>query len=1085
MTIIINTTNFTSALEYAQIIPIYTYVNIISSFLFVESQLNENDLYKNIPTVNALYKYFEVNKKDLGKKLELVRKILASTDLYGSKSYEDLDETFINTMLEYFVKSLVFQKFNNIYGFLANVTIGIEKPTYISVIEGARLKINEMEFENEYGPKSKLSPLAARRIMMEVIVPMFPVDEEDLEIFSVNYIYAQAGLTFFRSNGRSVSFYSKGNYSEMYLWKHEMNLKIMFEECVEMGHLIEQMTLANKINASALTVFALPAFLYYVNNQRDNMTETICSIMNTQSHWLQAFQLLFTHLESKLNKVKQLMKPTAESEFYQAVSKFKNRSTIARENILKYCLQTEELDQMIENYKNDNNDYYCNNFTNNIKLPDLKELFMQQVENLKQKCYKFEMKKLKEAFGDDFIREMNQANVEIYNGIYITFPESIYPKPPIQILAYPNIAFKCYFPKNDTTEYYALVKEETKLWLIKESDNPVEFRRKLNITIQSFYRSHFIYKYKSVDEKFGTFLQIMASQQVARIGKYLETTGYQETRVEWWKNFGLSLIPFYNCIDSVFDKYQSFAYTSCVIDSLLMFPLVSMYLRTSTAVGRVIALPIQATIQSFVLKVSLQAIVRTFVSYTSEGAERLLAIFDQNFFKHLGYTVIRLLDPGFELVFKIGTMGLLSMKAVLSYLRQEFVFSTSSIEVILAKALVTLNKVVLKVGTKYDRNVYVNSLDGTSGFGFRYLRLEDKNQIAELRNIGSKESPYLLDHISKDNQRVYKELNPITWQVEQTDIIFKEPIEEASSTSTFEINIINDDNLVLCEGGNFLCVGKKKATNRDTEIANLQTIGMDEPELFYELQNAEEFTPKKIKTKEKAKSKFAKLYPNQNSGNRDMSVFAHNMYNQYMMSPAINNLQFEDFVAIRYYGTDGFTLIRDDTDVARRMKNAIYRLAIRQSRDLIEEYIPKLFRGEVRETEEVEKFFYNGRKDMVLTQFTSASEEPSVARIFALTKSQTKTRIMYQMRFDRPYLRAKVKDVMAIRESETILLPGTKFKIDDLRWKFENDRKAGLTVILSYDYESMNLLQSQMNVMSEIKKLQDSETIFYVENLKK
>ncbi|XP_043484489.1 uncharacterized protein LOC122512623 [Leptopilina heterotoma] len=1080
-----NTTNFTSALEYAQIIPIYTYVNIISSFLFVESQLNENDLYKNIPTVNALYKYFEVNKKDLGKKLELVRKILASTDLYGSKSYEDLDETFINTMLEYFVKSLVFQKFNNIYGFLANVTIGIDKPTYISVIEGARLKIKEMEFENEYGPKSKLSPLAARRIMMEVIMPLFPVHEEDLEIFSVDYIYAQAGLTFFRSNGRSVSFYSKANSSEMYLWKHEMYQKILFQECVEMGHLIEQMTLANRINTSVITVFALPAFLYYVYNQRDNMTETIGMIMNTRNHWPHAFLQLFTYLESELNKMKQSMKPTAESEFYQAVSNFKNRTKIARETILKYCSKTEDLNEMIENYKNDNNDYYCHNSTNTIKLPDLKELFMQQIENLKPKCIRFEVQKLKNALGDDFIREMNQAYVEIYNGFYVFQSMGNIPVPPEQILVYPNIAFKCYFPKNATTEYYALIKENTKFLLMRESNNPKEFRQKLGIPFEIFHQSFFHYKYKNVDEKFETYLQHVASDQTFKIAKYLETTGYQETRVEWWKNFGLSLIPFYNCIDSVFDKYQSFAYTSCVIDCMMMFPLVSTYLRTSSLVAKVIALPLQAAIQSFVIRASLQGILRNIVSYASAGAQQLLSIFNRNFFKHLGITVIRLLDPGFELVFKIGTMGLLSMKAVLNYLRRDFEFSTSSIEVILANALVTVNSVVLKIGIKHGRYVYVNSLDSTSGFGFRYLRLENKNQIAELRSIDSKESLYLLDHISKNNERVYKELNPITWQVEQTDIIFKEPIEEVSSTSTFEITITNDDNLVLCEGGNLFCVGKKKDTNRDTEIANLQTIGMDEPELFYELQNAEEFTHKKIKTKEKAKSKFAKLYPNQNSGNRDMSVFAHNMYNQYIMSPAINNLQFEDFVAIRYYGTDGFTLIRDDTDVARRMKNAIYRLAIRQSRDLIEEYIPKLFRGEVRETEEVEKFFYNGRKDMMLTQFTSASEEPSVARIFALTKSQTKTRIMYQMRFDRPYLRAKVKDVMAIRESETILLPGTKFKIDELRWKIENDRKAGLTVILSYNYESMNLLQSQMNVMSEIKKLKESGTTFYVEDLKK
>ncbi|XP_043484490.1 uncharacterized protein LOC122512624 [Leptopilina heterotoma] len=1077
-----NTTNFTSPLEFAQIIPIYTYVNIISSFLFVESELTENDLYKHIPTVNALYKYFKTHKHNKGKKLDLVRGILTNTDLYGSHAYEDLDETFINTMLEYFVKSVVFQKYHNIFGFLANVTLGMQKITYTSVIQEATTKLREMDFENEYGPNSKLSPLAVKKIIIKMIVPLFPVQEKDLEIFSIDYIYAQAGLAFFRSNGKNVMFYLKGNSSEMYLWKHEMYQKILFEECVEMGHLVEQLTLANKINASAITVFALPAFLYYVHNQKDNMTETIGMIMNTRRHWSRAFHLLFNYLESELNKVKQSLIPTEESEFYQAVSNFKNRSTIARENILKYCLQTEELDQMIENYKNDNNDYYCNNFTNIIKLPDLRELFMRQLKNLKQKCYRFEMKKLKEAFGGDFIRKMNQADVEIYNGIYIAFHESAFPKPPMQSLAYPNIAFKCHFPKNATTEYYALIQEDNNLRLVKESDNPMEFRQKLNLTFQVFRKSDFFYRYKTVDEKFELFLSRLASEQTSRIGRYLERTGYEETRIEWWRNFGLSLVPFYNCINSIFDNWIPFSYTSCIIDAFMMIPMISTYLRTSSVVARIIAIPL-SSVRSLLFKFTIQAVLQNFRSFATLGLQQFVSIFNQNFYKQLGASVIRLVDPGVEMVYKIGTNGFKSMKTVIEHLKEKFVFSTSSIEVTLANAMGKLNRMFLKVGQRYGRNVYVNSFDGTSGYGFRYLNFG--RETAELRGATQGEnSPYLLDHITPDNVRIYRKVDTLDWKVEETDVIFKEKETKLSNEITIEMTISHDDDLILCEGGNFLCIGQVRSTTPDVEIDRLRTLGMDEPELFYQLQNAENFKSFQIKNSEQARKKIEKLYSTVSDPRAIISSFAEEIFPIYKSSQFSADLQFEDFLAIRYYGLDGYKEIRGESDLAKRMKNAIYRLAIRQSQDSIENYSTLLYRGENCFLQEVEKIFYPGRRDFQFTHFTSTSTDPMIAKSFTCS-FPCETRVMYELNFERPYMRANVEKYMIEMERETILLPGTKFKINDMTWEEKNGRKTCLTVKLSYDYEAMNLINWQKNIMSEIKQLKESSTVFYVNDLKK
>lgn len=1041
-----NGTSFHSPLEVAQLIPIYTYVNVLSGFLFVENQLKEDDLYKYIPIVNALYNYFEKYSNHLGKKLEVVQKILRETDFYGSKSYEKLDETFVNTMLEYLVKSLVFNK--NIYGFLAEVILSIENTTAVLILEKSISKLKEMNFENEYGNNSKLEPLAIRRIYSDIIEPMFPMHDSELNFFSVDYIYALAGLTFFRSNGLNAIFYHKE--SESRFWRHEMHTKISFEECMEMGHLIEQMTLANRIDKMAITVFSLPAILYYIYT---NGNLNIESVVNDPTHWSHAFEHLFSYLETKLNETKKEIQPTLESEFYASVVAYKNRTTMAREIIKKYCLQKEDFEERVESYKNNNDDYYCYNFTQIIKLPDLRQKFMDQIEEIKRKCFRFELYKLKQAFGDNFTRMMDQQPVEIYLGYYQHFIASHTPMKPLQRIRYPNYMFKVYFPNNGTIIYYGLLNEGSKSTLYNSS-NPL-FVIKMKIT--KIHDSRFPYLYKTEDEKFEKFLSTLAREQAERVGAYLEKTGYDQTNIEWWTDFGLSLIPFYTCINSIFDRYQKVDYVSCIMDSLVLVPFLSV-VKLATKAAKVFV-PIQAVVQSLIMKQSLQAVLRCFASYTEKGFMEFSPIF-----REFG---VNILDPGFELSYRIGKGGLTSITNLANYLGEKSIFTTFFIQMVLKNSLKVIDQVMREIGLKLGGNkIFVNTLDGDSGYGFKYTKVDD--HTTELRTISGREKPCL------SKQKACKMDDK--WQVVEID-----NLKNDADIKTFEVTFEEPGNVVFCEGGNFLCVDKKELV-KENEIIHLNELGMSEPELFFDLQTREHFQSSKLKDVKTATKQIKKLYIIKN-GLRDMGLFAGNIYGSYKSSNAFLNLRFEDFLAIRFYGLDGFNHIRGDTDVARRMKNAFYRLAIRQSRDSLDEYATELFRGEVRETEEIEKIFYEGRENYELSAFCSSSTEPSVSRRFSLSSSPTTTRVMYQMRFARPYLRANVENIMALREEETVLLPGTKFKVDKIIWKIENEKKVALTVKLSHDHESMTLIDWQKKVMYEIKKLKESGTVFYAKDL--
>lgn len=1066
-----NATNFNSPLAIAQTIPIYMYVNIISNFLFMENQLKENDHYKHIPIINAFYKYYEINAKNFEKKLQLVRKILSNTDLYGSKSYENLDETFINTMLEYFVKTIVFEKYTNINGFLLNVTLSLKNQKISSLIEEATLKLTETTFENEYGLNSKLSTLSIKRIIIDFILPLFPINDENLNIFSPNYLYALAGLTFFRSIGMNLIFYSKKNVSDKILLKHEMYQEISFNEFREIGQIIEQMILGEEIDKIALTIFTLPALLYYCYKEKEKKNILkIQIIVNNPNYLKKAIVCLFSYLDGEFKKIKHLlMIPTAESEFYSAVSIFKNRTDIAREIIENNCLNKEDIEKKIENYKNNNNDYYCYNFTKIIKLPDLREKFMQQITDIKNKCFNFEYEKLKKAFGNDFINTMNRLNVEIYHGFYLQFFNINYLMKPIQILSYPYVLFKCYFPSNSTTDYYALIIENNlKFQLIKESDNYELFREKLKFTKKLKFSSlNFPYLEKKSEEKFEFFLIKLAAIRTKQIGDYLQNSGYHETDKEWWINFGLSLIPFHDCISSIFDKYQDINYKSCIIDSIMLIQFFPFFGKITNKFGEIVTASIEHVYEAFFLKQTLKIILKNFTLFSIKLLKNSLKIFNGKFLKNFGIALLRLIDPGFELLFQIGKGGLKSIKLIFDLLRKKFFIKNFAFEKIIAHGLKILNQISRTIAKKFENNnnIYVNSFDDDSAYGFKYIKIG--NKIDKLKSVAGKKEPYIF------NKRSYKKIDPIIGKINNEEMKKKFEL-------TFEMTILNKNSLILCEGGNFLCLSKETKLSKKNEITRLKNLELEEPELFYTLQNEVNFQSKKLNNKRKMKIKIHQVYDN-----LEINNLADQIFDSYTTTEANLNLKFEDYLALRHYGANGYQQIRSDLDISRRMKNAIYRLSIRQSHDTIDNYETLLFRGEIRDTNEMEKIFYNERKEFELQNFASTSNDPSVARQFCLLKSETTTRVMYQMKFERPYLRANVEQFMPLRESETILLPGTKFKINEIKWKYEGEKKVGLTVKLSYDYDKVNLFDWQKMVMCEIKKLKESGTIFYVEDLKK
>ncbi|XP_051169333.1 uncharacterized protein LOC127286793 [Leptopilina boulardi] len=285
-------------LQTVQLIPVYSYLCLLSDFLIDENYLPEMNHTKQIPVINALYKYLDDNRNRQFMKIKLIRNILMRSDLYGGERSEKIDITFVNAMFDYIISSLVFDKYGNIYGFLTEVFRMAENLEIDYILNITRKHLQNASFENEYGDRSILSSLAVNRIYNDIILPLFPRPKTNINLSSFDYIYAQAGLMFLQLGKQNPVYYCDlGECNSI-----SLNYDKLFDEFVITGHLIEKLFLSQNKNLQLLKVFALPALSYYMFNTKYLYAyENIANIISDSNFWRQAYRDLFQYTFDAFN----------------------------------------------------------------------------------------------------------------------------------------------------------------------------------------------------------------------------------------------------------------------------------------------------------------------------------------------------------------------------------------------------------------------------------------------------------------------------------------------------------------------------------------------------------------------------------------------------------------------------------------------------------------------------------------------------------------------------------------------------------------------------------------------------------------
>ncbi|XP_043484478.1 uncharacterized protein LOC122512613 [Leptopilina heterotoma] len=974
-----------------------------------------------------------------------------------------------------------------------------------------------------------------------------------------------------------------------------------FYDYVSMGHTVEQMVIAGKLEKTALAIFTLPALLNHVHNQREILkNETLENIVKNSTLGATAYEELFTYLRSKFQKVEQAKNDDYRLQYQLALMNFKHRTAMAKEMIRTECpfVKESSLDQEVLKYKNNPDDYKCRTASKGKEevktLDDINRLYQEQVNKIADRYLTYERESIREIFGSEVIRSVDDSRVRITSGLFRYFVDDfdVYESP---LLRDADDMFRFHFKGSGKSVYYAILRKDNDLTIIQEdttisgcsgsSDdwmtspnktangistspnksaigvstspnksanggstspnksatllkspktsiircNPKEFRQKLGLLpSQKFQDNYFPNLKKSEDEKFDTFLWRIATRRATNFNNSILNEGYDQTRKEWWKEFGLSLIPFYTCGRGIRNHNYEEAARSCTIDLLFALPLIGEvgYLATklTTAVTRSVIYSAGTTLGSLTLRTTMREILAKLGSVALTEAEYVTALFTKETFQNLGVSFLRYLDPGFELAFTLGKGGLRAISTVVNKLKG-YTKSVGSIQRAL-EAQATVSKSLLKVDRYLEKDIVVNSYSSkVSGYGYRSLQLQD--QVVQFRSIDEygdvipvvvnrdrtgltyravntetgRIKPKVL-HLQGENPRNYRQASPqglglksfhdsakcLNSRLKRSPIQCLRSVLRANrraverqavdytrqnslipsdqvhsrlrkfafpDTGDFELNFVKDWSKLQKQG---------KVTLPDWS----KQYELADAALFEKLRYSDTVDTSQL-TLPEAIERLKTLNPQSDS----LSNNADFIRRLFLADKAYESVTLEDYFALREYMGSGYKRIGVDSPEARQMRAAFYRLAIRQSDDPLEEYAKTLFRGETRPADIVEKLFFSGKTELELNRFTSTSTNHYIAYMFQFHGRRRGINIFYEMKFNEPFPRAKVVNIVkSTHESETVLLPGSKFHIDDVK-KVSVDGQEGLEVKLTFKHDALKKHEWYKNIMDELEKLKE------------
>ncbi|XP_051172747.1 uncharacterized protein LOC127289038 [Leptopilina boulardi] len=754
-----NTEYFIIPLRNVDLVSIFNSISILSQIFYDDNLLTENNPYRPIPIVNKLCEYLQENNNDNNASISIVKKILKNTHFYGGKENEIIDIKYANAEINNIIASIVFSKFGNTFGYLATIV----KSTNNLTLPFLKMKIKKDLLAQKYLDQnlkfSQLTEISVKQIVENLIFPLFPEppEENELRIIDIDYIYAQAGLMFTRNS-------------------HIYSANTTFEEFITISQSVEQGVHHGLLNIKVLQIFQLPALLYYAYKNRQN--DSFHLLVKDKDFWNDAFFVLFSHLNEKQEIILNLQKNNSVYLFEKELFAYKNRTEYAEFVLKIMCPMADdsEYKEEINNYKNDPDNYHCKR-RNNFLLPDINELFSSQNKHIAKLYSNVEKQFIADAFSEEIIKFIEQKNVTV--SIIEAIPKN-------------RCNFRCqalipqFTLKNDTilfqtnvngvdTVLYALIKNNTMI-LINNKNNSNLFLNTLGLSENTKFNVPYAKEFlKKDNQTFDTFLTNLIKPKRLEFYKRLQDHGYESTGRESVLEFLKNFLPFYTCVQAVKTETAVIAVCACIVDSIVLIPLVGQATNTGLKFFNAALKPLllyKTGLKAFTIG---QFIGTTLKNFAIQTSEEFLKLVTKELFLDIGAAILRTLDPGIEFLYTLGKAGLKAIVNCFKLIERKVMSLTN--------VLTSLKKVsqpsVIKVNTFEHHDVFVSSINGQDGYGVKYLKI--KEQTVELRRVQGYENEVPVVLVSKSDKKIYQiidveseTLTPTRWQLNADDILHVE-----------------------------------------------------------------------------------------------------------------------------------------------------------------------------------------------------------------------------------------------------------------------------------------------------------------------
>ncbi|XP_043484918.1 uncharacterized protein LOC122512873 [Leptopilina heterotoma] len=720
-----------------------------------ENLITHGERNQTIIILNTLFNYLHSSENESDTKFELLHKMLKGTDIYGGGDYQKLDMKYVNETYQYIIGTTLFAHYGNINEYLARVIRQSDDITYSIFKEIVWYHFSQNYQIRDYCTKDgetkvKLTDLAMRKVFDDFIWQIFPEPgSKEMSILDVDYIYAMIGLKIVRSMPGDVPLCE-------------------FKNCLIIAQELDYSEDNNETTYKMfLTLFSTSALFYYAYNEKSQFDSQISKLDN--KFWNESYQKFFLYFHSSVNNfVQKIIDNNLYDELRTERDLLQSRTTIAKDILINHCkFYPEDFD--ISLFKTLPCWVANATFTSCNDLPCLTDYYQGQFKYVREIYRQIESNTIRQVLVDSgLIERMSlDAVVKIAKVPHYSQHCSMCPRWPRKT----NMDIYLIFAivKNKEEEFYAFRQKNNTLTLMINSADGEEFSKIIaNDSSLRMEISPFAKALKYVNEDYTSFISRIADMKTNNFVNSLMTYYNDPTTGEQIFSYLKLFIPFYTCVEDIIDNNIGEATLGCSLDVISLIPVTGFSSKFANALsGSLLRAVTERTVKvatlgvKEVLKLGLLQLSKITVTTVAKQ------IINTDFLKKVTFFFLRQIDPGFELCYRLGKQGYMTLHSTYQLMYKRF--KKFSLNRNLLQVLETMTTNLDKMVKTSDIGGLAKTVITKKSENYQMIRyyypggnnyigpkcVEAFGEIVEIRTIRGREGKSYVKRIKTEEQKPY------------------------------------------------------------------------------------------------------------------------------------------------------------------------------------------------------------------------------------------------------------------------------------------------------------------------------------------